>query len=141
MKIQTILATKGTQVHTVRPEQSVREAIAVLAARNIGALPVLDEAGALVGIISERDVIHRVARDATVLDAAVSTVMTRDVVVGSPQDELESVVLTMTNRRFRHLPVVDQGKLVGIVSLGDMVKAQIDEYQGQLDTLETQMLD
>ena len=140
MKIQTILATTGTQVVTIRPEQTLREAVAVLAQRNIGALPVLDDTGALVGIVSERDVIHWIARDATILDAPVSAVMTRDVVVGSPQDELVAVEQTMINRRFRHLPVVDQGKLIGIVSIGDLVKAQLDQYRGQLDTLETQML-
>ena len=141
MKVLTILATKGTQVVTIRPELTLREAVAVLAQHNIGALPVLDADGTLVGIVSERDVIHWIARDAAILDAPVSAVMTRDVVVGSPQDDLMSVVQTMTTRRFRHLPVVDQGKLVGIISIRDLVKAQLDQYQGQLDTLETQMLE
>lgn len=141
MKILTILAIKGTQVVTIRPESTLREAVAVLARHNIGALPVVDAGGALVGIVSERDLIHQVARDATVLDAPVSAAMTRDVLVGSPQDELLAVVHTMTRRHFRHLPIVEQGKLVGIVSMGDLVKAQLDQLQGRLDTLETQMLE
>jgi CBS domain-containing protein len=141
MKVQTILATKGTQVVTIRPALTLREAVVVLAQHNIGALPVLADDGTLVGIVSERDVIQQIARDPAILDAPVSVVMTRDVVVGSPQDELVAVLQTMDTRRFRHLPIVEQGRLVGVVSIGDLVKAQLDSYRGQLDTLETQLLD
>lgn len=141
MKIMSILATKGMRVVTIRPELTLREAVAVLARHNIGALPVLDADGALVGIVSERDVIHHVARDAAALDGPVSAAMTRDVLAGSPQDELLAAVQTMTRRHFRHLPIIEQGKLVGIVSMGDLVKAQLDQLQGRLDTLETQMLE
>jgi len=141
MKVQTILATKGTQVVTIRSALTLREAVAVLAQHNIGALPVLADDGTLVGIVSERDVIQQIARDPAILDAPVSVVMTRDVVVGSPQDELVAVLQTMDTRRFRHLPIVEQGRLVGVVSIRDLVKAQLDSYRGQLDTLETQLLD
>ncbi len=141
MKIQTILTTKGTHVTTVRARQSVEEAISLLVQHNIGALVVVDDAGKPVGIISERDIIRAADREAAVFAQPVSGVMTKEVIVGSPQDDLQSVMQTMTDKRSRHVMIMDQGKLVGIVSIGDMVKAQLDEYQGEIDTLETQILE
>lgn len=141
MKIQTILTTKGTQVTTVRARQAVEEAITLLVQHNIGALVVVDDAGKPVGIISERDIIRAADREAAVFAQPVSGVMTKEVIVGSPQDDLQSVMQTMTDKRSRHVMIMDQGKLVGIVSIGDMVKAQLDEYQGEIDTLETQILE
>jgi len=141
MKIQTILTTKGTHVTTVRARQSVKEAITLLVQHNIGALVVVDDAGKPVGIISERDIIRAADREAAVFAQPVSGVMTKEVIVGSPQDDLQSVMQTMTDKRSRHVMIMDQGKLVGIVSIGDMVKAQLDEYQGEIDTLETQILE
>jgi CBS domain-containing protein len=140
MKIQTILTTKGTRVTTIRPQQSLKDAIELLVQHNIGALVVMDTGDKVVGIISERDLIRAFARGEDVAAQSVSNVMTRNVIVASPQDDLESVMQTMTVKRFRHLPVLDQGKLVGIVSIGDMVKAQLDEYKGEIDTLETQIV-
>ena len=141
MKIQTILTTKGTHVTTVRARQSVKEAITLLVQHNIGALVVVDDAGKPVGIISERDIIRAADREAAVFAQPVSGVMTKEVIVGSPQDDLQSVMQTMTDKRSRHVLIMDQSKLVGIVSIGDMVKAQLDEYQGEIDTLETQILE
>ena len=141
MNIASILATKGSRVFTIRPEQSIRQVLGVLAERNIGALVVVDGAGAPVGIISERDIVREAARNERVFEKAVGEIMTKDVVVGTPQDDLVSVGVTMTEKRIRHLPVVDKGKLVGIVSIGDVVKAQRDKYRGEVDTLEIQILE
>ncbi len=140
MKVKSILATKGTNVITIRPEQSVKDAVILLAKHNIGALIVVDESGQPIGIISERDIIRTAARREDVFLRPVSKVMTKDVITGVPQDDLISVAHTMTEKRFRHLPIIDRGKLVGIISIGDVVKAQRDQYQGEIDTLQTQMI-
>ena len=139
MNIASVLASKGSGVITITAEQSVGYAVGALAQRNIGALVVVDPAGRPVGIISERDVVRAAAHDAHVLSRAVGAIMTRDVIIGLPQDDLASVGHTMTERRIRHLPVMEDGRLVGIVSIGDIVKAQRDQYQGELETLHTQL--
>ncbi len=140
MNIASILATKGGRVITIRPEQSVGEAVRVLASHNIGALVVVDQALTPVGILSERDIVRAAARSEQAFAQRVSEIMTRDVITGLPHDDLLSVANTMTDRRIRHLPVVDGGRLVGIVSIGDLVKAERDTYRGKVDTLETQIL-
>lgn len=139
MKIRTVLTTKSAQILSVRPENSISEAIAMLAQYNIGAVIVLDEAGKLAGILSERDVMRAIANDANVLNQPVSGVMTSKVITGRPQDDLQSVMITMTERRFRHLPIMDDDTLIGIISIGDVVKAQMDDYQGKIDTLHIQI--
>jgi CBS domain-containing protein len=140
MKISRILSTKGSDVIGVRQDQQVREAVAVLVGRNIGAVVVLDEAGQLVGILSERDIVRRAAADEQVFDLKVADIMTRNVISCLPQDEIMSVANTMTERRFRHMPVMDGGRLVGVISIGDVLKAQRDQYRGEIDTLETQIM-
>jgi CBS domain-containing protein len=140
MNIQSILATKGTKVVTIRPEQAIREALAALATHNIGALVVVNDAGQPIGIISERDIIRAAAKNEAIFSQSVSALMTRKVTFGEPHDDLEAVAHTMTEKRIRHVPVVDQGRLIGIVSIGDVVKAQRDQYQGELYTLQTQIL-
>lgn len=140
MDIASILATKGDRAHTVRPVQSIREALGLLAQHNVGALIVVDDAGRPVGILSERDVVREAAKNERVFGMKVAEIMTRDVITGSPHDDLMTVAHTMTEKRIRHLPVVDQGRLVGVVSIGDIVKTQRDRYQGELDTLQVQLL-
>jgi CBS domain-containing protein len=140
MNIASILATKGDMAHTARPEQSIREALGLLAEHNVGALIVVNDAGRPVGILSERDVVREAAKNERVFGMKVVEIMTRDVITGSPHDDLMTVAHTMTEKRIRHLPVVDKGRLVGIVSIGDIVKTQRDLYQGELDTLQTQLL-
>jgi CBS domain-containing protein len=137
MNIASILATKGDKVVTIRAEQSIREALGVLAQHNIGALVVVDAALRPIGILSERDIVRAAAKNEAVFPQLVSQLMTRDLVLGSPGDDVAAVGHTMVQRRIRHLPVVDGGKLVGIVSIGDVVKAQRDQYQGEVDTLQT----
>jgi len=139
MNIAHVLARKGVRVITIRPEESIRQALTLLAEHNIGVLVVVDEADRPVGILSERDIVRAAARDEKLFERSVGELMTRNVVVGLPEDDLKAVGYTMTERRIRHLPIVEKGKLVGIVSIGDVVKAQRDEYEGEVDTLQTQI--
>jgi CBS domain-containing protein len=141
MNIASVLASKGVRVVTIAPDATIREALTLLAGHNIGAVVVVDAAGRPVGILSERDIVRAAARDEQVFGLPVSAIMTRQVVLGSPSDDLSSVGSTMTERRIRHLPIVDAGRLVGIVSIGDVVKAQRDHYQGEVDTLQLQLLE
>ena len=141
MKIESVLATKGTHVITVRPEQTLSEAVALLAEHDIGALVVVDGEGKPLGIISERDIIREAAHTDDALARSVSQVMTGGVITASPQDDLEAVLQTMSARHIRHLPIMDQQQLAGIVSIRDVVKAQLDRYLGEVDTLETQILE
>jgi CBS domain-containing protein len=139
MKISNILATKGTNVITIQPEQTLKDVVTLLATHRIGALVVVDKAGDLIGIVSERDIIREAAEGNIHLTLPVSQVMTKAVITGRMNDELKSVLQTMTDRRFRHLPILEQGKLAGIVSIGDVVKAILEEYEGEIDTLQTQV--
>lgn len=140
MKVSTILAKKGNKLITIAPEQPVKEAVALLSQHNIGAIVVLDEAAALIGILSERDVVRQLRHRDDLLNQPVKELMTAKVITCVPQDDLMSVAHVMTEHRFRHMPVVEQGKLLGIISIGDVLKAQRDYYHGQIDTLETQIL-
>jgi CBS domain-containing protein len=140
MNIASLLASKGVKVVTIGPHESIRGALLLLARHNIGALVVVEGQGTLVGIVSERDIVRALARTETILVEPVAVIMTREVVIGTPQDDLVAVGTTMTERHIRHLPVVEGGRLVGIVSIGDVVKAQRDQYQGEVDTLQYQLL-
>ncbi len=121
MNIASILARKGSRIVTCRAEQSIRQALSLLAEHNIGALVVVDDAGGAVGMLSERDVVREAARDERLFGRTVGEIMTRDVIVGVPVDDLRAVRHTMTERRIRHVPVVADGRLLGIVSIGDVV--------------------
>jgi len=141
MTVASLLARKGVKVVTIQPEQQIRQALALLAEHNIGALVVVDPGARPIGILSERDIVRAAVRDeGSVFDKPVSALMTRNLIVGVPQDDLASVGYTMTDKRIRHLPVVEQGRLVGIISIGDVVKAQRDQYQGEVDTLQFQLI-
>ncbi len=140
MNIASLLAKKSGAPITIRPEQTVRDALALLAKHNIGALIVVNAASTPVGILSERDIVREAARNEQVFGRAVGEIMTRNVITGVPEDDLASVANVMTEKRIRHLPVVTGGKLIGIISIGDVVKAQRDTYQGKVETLETQIL-
>jgi CBS domain-containing protein len=129
MRIADVLRNKGTDVETVGPDAAVPDLVARMAARNIGALPVLD-GGRLVGIVSERDVVrHLHAGGAGVLALRAADLMTADVTTCSPGDDVAELAAVMTAGRFRHLPVVVDGALTGIVSIGDLVKARIDALE------------
>ena len=139
MNIANILARKGSMAVTVRPEQSIREALGLLERHNIGAL-IAVQGESPVGILSERDIVREAARNEKFFILTVADLMTRDVITGQPHDDLLTVAHTMTERRIRHLPVVDKDRVVGMVSIGDVVKAQRDHYQGEVDTLQTQLI-
>jgi CBS domain-containing protein len=140
MNIASLLSKKGVKVVTIDPQETIRQALGRLAEHNIGALIVVDGQGGLAGIVSERDIVRALARSEAILAEPIAAIMTRDVVIGTPQDDLVAVGNTMTEHRFRHLPIVEGGRLVGIISLGDVVKAQRDQYQGEVDTLQFQIL-
>jgi CBS domain-containing protein len=140
MKVRNILATKKGYTITVKADEPVRNAIALLVQHRIGALLVMDEANRLVGILSERDIMRTAAEDEQLFDRPVADIMTRDVVVGMPQDDVIAVAHTMLEKRFRHLPIVDEGQLIGIISIGDVLKIQRDAYRGEVDTLETRII-
>lgn len=141
MKVKRILSAKSGEVISIRPDAPIRDAVALLTNHNIGALVVMAEGQSRpAGIISERDIIHRAAVSEGLFSEPVETIMTTDLITGMPQDDLYSVAHTMTEKRFRHLPIVDEGRLVGIISIGDVMKAQRDAYRGEIDTRETQLL-
>jgi len=139
MKISNILATKGMAVYTIRPSQTVHDAVVSMARHNVGALVAVDDEGRPVGILSERDIVRALVGAEDVLTKTVDQVMTKNVISALPQDDIQSVMQTMTDKRFRHLPVVEEGKLSGIVSIGDVIKALLAEYRGEIDTLQTQI--
>lgn len=140
MKMQSVLAAKGPRLVTVSPETPIGDALKLLAEHNIGALIAVDGGRVPVGILSERDIIRSLAAGPAPTGRTVGDLMTRDVVTGSPEDDIEAVLQTMTSRHFRHLPIIDEGVLVGVVSLGDLVKALLNDYRGAVDTLETRLM-
>lgn len=140
MNISSILSTKGSEVITISPGKTIGEAVSLLATHNIGALVVTGDSGNVVGIISERDIVRRAAERTDVISHSVAEVMTKEVVVGVPEDEIMSVAHTMTEKHFRHIPILEGDRLIGIISIGDILKAQRDQYRGQIDTLETQIM-
>lgn len=140
MKIADILRSKGSKVVTVQPEATVKTAIQLLEEFNIGGLVVLDDTDRIVGMITERDIIRYAACEQPDFNILVNQIMTTNIILGVPQDDINSVAHTMTEKRFRHLPIIDKGKLVGILSLGDVVKAQRDRYEGEIHTLQLQII-
>jgi CBS domain-containing protein len=131
MRIADVLRNKGSAVATVAPDATVVELVGALAAHNVGALPVLD-GGRLIGIVSERDVVRRLhAHGSGLLGSRVADIMTTEVTTCTPNDDVTDLAAVMTARRFRHLPVVVEGELTGIVSIGDLVKARIDLLESE----------
>jgi len=129
MTIAAILGNKGRDVIYVSPTQTVAEAIALLAKHRIGAVPVID-GGAVVGVFSERDVIHGLsAGDPTTLQRAVSETMTAPAHTVTLAEPVLAALSLMTRRRIRHLPVVEDGRVIGIVSIGDLVKYRIEKIE------------
>ena len=138
MRVNEVLRRKGGSVMTIAPDRSVREVLGLLAEHRIGALVVSVDGVRVDGIVSERDVVRRLHADGDrILDGAVSAIMTVDVHTCGPQDELDELMAVMTERRIRHLPVLVDGRLAGIVSIGDVVKHRIAEVQDERDQLTT----
>ncbi len=137
MKINDVIHAKSQQaVVTISPDASVRELVALLAEHNVGALVVSDDGERVSGIVSERDVVRRLHADAAVLDAPVSMIMTEDVRTCTGTDGLTDLMQTMTEHRIRHVPVVADGRLTGIISIGDVVKSRIGELEFERDQLD-----
>jgi CBS domain-containing protein len=136
MDVETILRSKGRTVATIRPNETVGAAVEALVSGNIGALVASEDGEAVDGIISERDIVHALARHgAALLAQTVAEVMTRSVVTCDPTESVAELMAEMTNRRIRHLPVVRDGRLCGIVSIGDVVKNRLDEIEYEARSL------
>ena len=138
MKISDVIHAKSMQaVVTISPDAEVRELVALLAEHNVGALVVSDDGEHVAGIVSERDVVRRLREDEAVLTRTVSTIMTVDVLTCRGEDTLTDLMQTMTEHRVRHLPVVADDKLTGIISIGDVVKNRIVELEFERDQLDS----
>ncbi|HWN49999.1 MAG TPA: CBS domain-containing protein [Xanthobacteraceae bacterium] len=136
MTVNDILSQKGNQVLTIEPAATLATAVQMLAQRRIGALVVTGADHRIVGIISERDIVRVLGEKGTaVLDAAVAEVMTRKVVTCARNETIAEIMERMTGGKFRHVPVVEHGRLVGIVSIGDVVKARLSELEYEQDAL------
>jgi CBS domain-containing protein len=137
MRIRDVVAAKAEQkVVTVSPDATVRELVALLHEHNVGALVVSGDGTTVDGIVSERDVVRRLHSDADLLTATVASIMTGDVHTCSPDDSLDDMMSVMTERRIRHVPVCQEDRLVGIISIGDVVKHKIDSLQFERDQLD-----
>lgn len=136
MQVENILQSKGRFVHTLPTGATIAQAVELLNTRKIGAVVVTTDQGKVAGILSERDVVRHLGKDWTSLATKpVSDVMTKDVVTMSRRATVAEVMERMTERRIRHLPIVDNGELVGIVSIGDVVKRKIEETEQEANAL------
>jgi len=138
MKIGELLNAKPESgVVTITPDAGVRELIAKLAEHNIGALIVSSDGETVAGIVSERDVVRHLHHDGTVINNTVGAIMTEVVETCAPGSTLDELMEVMTRRRIRHVPVVDDGKLVGIISIGDVVKHKMSQLEFERDQLDS----
>lgn len=136
MTVSQLLRAKGGQIFGIAPTDSVRQAIEMMAMHHVGALLVLDQ-GALRGIISERDYARKVIlMNRNSQDTSVGEIMSAPAFTVSPTATVNECMHLMTERRIRHLPVVDNGRVIGVVSIGDLVKAVIEEQSAQIEQLE-----
>lgn len=135
MRINDVLHTKGDDVVTVTPDTTVRDLIALLAEHNIGAVVVSTDDEPVAGIVSERDVVRALLDGVEVLDTPVSQIMTVEVRTVGPKDSVHELMKLMTEHRIRHVPVVVDGGLHGLVSIGDVVKSRIGELEFERDQL------
>ncbi|HEV7825609.1 MAG TPA: CBS domain-containing protein [Actinomadura sp.] len=138
MRISDILRRKGDTVATVRPDASVSELLSRLATHNVGALVVSEDAVTVAGIVSERDVVRRLhVEGAGLLQHKVRDIMTADVATCAPAHAVDDLMRVMTERRIRHVPVLVDGRLAGLVSIGDIVKHRIGELEDETHQLES----
>ena len=136
MRVHDVLTSKGsTEVFTIAPTVTVRELLDVLADRDIGALVVSDDGAQMLGIVSERDVVRKLRDVENARDALVADIMTTDVRVCSPDDPFTELLAIMTQHRVRHVPVLDDGALVGVLSIGDAVKHRMEQLEFERDQL------
>jgi CBS domain-containing protein len=136
MNVEAILGAKGRAVVTIAPEASIGDAVALLKRKGIGAIVVSAGDGTVAGILSERDIVHALAdRGAGLVELPVSALMTRHVFTCKPGDSVAELMAEMTQRRIRHLPVLEHERLAGIVSIGDLVKSRLDEVESEATSL------
>ncbi len=136
MLVSQILKGKGDSVFTASPQETVAAAAALLLARRVGAMVIVDSSDKVVGILSERDIVRVVAeRGAASLTEQISGCMSKEVVFAHPHDSVAALLELMTDRRIRHLPVLSDGRLAGIVSIGDLVKSKIAETEAEAEGL------
>jgi len=135
MTVSRILSTKGREVVTIQPHRTLSEAARVLGERKIGAVVVTGADGQVLGILSERDIVRALVRGADALQDAVSAHMTAEVITCAPDMLIVDVMEEMTTGRFRHMPVVERGRLSGIISIGDVVKHRLNEMQHETEAL------
>lgn len=136
MHIAAVLKRKGTGIITASPEDRIDAVARKLAHHKIGAVLVMRDDGRPAGILSERDIVRAVAADgAAALERPAGDLMTRDLVTGSPSDTVSQIMGVMTQRRIRHLPILQDGELVGLVSIGDIVKARLDDAELEVESL------
>ena len=138
MLVSQILKDKGDLVFTASPNETVGAAAALLHSRRVGAMVVLEEDETIAGILSERDVVRVIAEGgAAALSKPISSCMTRDVVFAQPEETIDALLERMTDRRIRHLPVLRDSRLAGVISIGDVVKCQIAEATHEAESLRT----
>lgn len=136
MHVSAILRTKGSTIVTIRPTDSIASVAQMLAVNRIGAVLCMAEDGGIAGILSERDIVRGLAAHGpAVLDMPAGELMTRRVVTCAPDDTISSVMERMTDGRFRHMPVVEKGRMVGFISIGDVVKHRIEEVGHEVESL------
>lgn len=136
MRVRDILARKGDFVLTVAPESSVADLLAKLSEHNVGAAVISTDGAAVLGIVSERDVVRALTRnDPDLLAAPVTSIMTAEVTTSTGDEELDRLARLMTEQRIRHVPVMNGGRLAGIISIGDVVKSRIDELETERSSL------
>ena len=136
MFVSDILKGKSSSIISVTSNQSVEEALALLAQHRIGAVLVMDAGGSIAGILSERDLVRAMSRlGKEVFDRKVGDLMTSAVVTCTSKDPVAAIEAMMTSQRFRHVPVVEEGRLIGMISIGDVVKARIEEAEAEVDAL------
>jgi len=136
MILEQILQEKGHEVYSVSEAASLKEAAELLDQRRVGAMVILGESGRVIGVFSERDLLRAIAREgAKALETTVSEVMARNVVTAKPSETIEMAMDRMTDRRIRHLPVVQGERLLGVVSIGDLVKWRLAEAHAEVDAM------
>ena len=136
MLVSQILKDKGDLVFTASPQETVGAAAALLHTRRVGAMVVLDSDEAIVGMLSERDIVRVIAKEgAGALNRPIAACMSAEVIFAQPEESIDMLLERMTDRRIRHLPVVRDGRLVGIISIGDLVKYKINEAQAEAEGL------
>ena len=136
MLVSAILTDKGHRLVTVSPDHTISDVTRTLASERIGAVVVIDDGGQVIGILSERDIVRGLSESgATLLNGKVADLMTKTVVTCTPESQVDQLMQDMTNHRIRHLPVIDNGRLAGVISIGDVVKVRLDELEAERSML------